>query len=431
MTSSTAWDTTDKRNPVEGAVAFGSQGLTVWKSGRAVMYGPLPLGNVTQIKEAFANQSFREFDKWQSFGKWMGFHGGNVSITVHGFLRGAFRRQQKSWLEFVRNLQSTLAHIPGNVGAGADNSWGIGNIILYVLSFFFPFSSEMCFQMNMIIKTMEFEHSGHYADEYPYVIVFEKFSFGLLQYILDLVVNACGFLTISSSRFNSGDVAEGGSPDFSLLQTFASNMNQQVSLNDIGITQEMIDNIASSVQTTATTGIGVGQLVSRVTDPLEDEPEDSVLNIPRRYNMSSKIDVNQDWFDAPLGETFPQRFSFAIGDKSSSTEISATNVDNTSPLGSSASFLTSTPSKTSKTKYIYTMALSVVDTIFEDDDSPRYALRAEIERDGTPVYAGILHIGTQYVFDGILGIYFKTFNMSVNSDGYLTHSIAGMVARFD
>jgi hypothetical protein len=274
---------------------------------------------------------------------------------------------------------------------------------------------------------MEFEHSGHYADEYPYIIVFEKLSFGVFQYLLDFIVNLVfGWISVSESRFNTPDITGGGgSPDFTLLQSFASNMNQQVSLSDIGIPPEVIQNIASSVGRTSINGADLGNIVQTVSDSEQD-----VTNIPGKYSISSIIDENQDWYDIPFLDTFPQKFSFAIGDKTSVTEVSITNLNDSGAIGSNID-VSSIQLGSTKTKQIYTMSFTVVDTIFEDDNSPRYSLRIVLNRNGIPIYAGLLNSGTEYVFDGILAIYIKNFNMSVNSDGYLSHTISGMVARID
>jgi hypothetical protein len=353
-------------------------------------YGPwMAFPWITRITESFANQTIVEPGSWENWGKALEFSGGNVAVTVHGFLRGANRRKEKSILEMMRNAQAAIAQIPCSFMTPdkSQTKIGLGQLILWFLGFSFYIQSDMVFQFNMLIKTMEFEHSAQYDEEYAFNIVFEKLSFGLVQFIVDLVVSGVtGFFL--SNVANSDEARMLGQSANSLLANTVSNNTEKP--NPVGETVETLpDPISMEIDvkgnSVESVGEEVGQIVRIISDSIAD-----YKNIPQHNSVLPQLDSTLEWKDLPFLSSFPQSFSFDLGE------------------------------------YNHAVNLRVYD-YQDDDEEVHYDLWMELKKDGEPVYLGKVQSNTQYNL-GSLAIYISNFKMETTRDGYTTSFIEGMVA---
>jgi hypothetical protein len=333
-----------------------------------VRYGPwITVLDVTRINETYGNQTIVETIKGEDWAKCFEFTGGNVAITLTGYMRGGNKRSTKRLWETMRNVQATLAHIPGEV-----YGIGIGNAMLWILSaIIFTFSSEMCFQTNMVIKTMEFEDAPDHRGMYAYSITLEKLSFGILQFILDLVVNnLVGFIMVDQHIVRSaGKIAE-----WNDLK------------NNLAASENPIDDVVSALPSTVDSSFDVGQVVVTISDDSQEFP-----NYPDNYIIKPDIDRTLEWHEMPFLTSFPQSFSFHLDDKR------------------------------------YEVYFAVFDEINENERIDMY-LRAEIKKDDEHIFIGKVMPGMQYVFGGSLSIYVSNFDVSASEDGMMMFSIKGMVA---
>jgi hypothetical protein len=266
------------------------------------------IDNIISVDEKFGNQTIVAPVEWKDFGKWLGFHGGNISITITGFIEGSQRRWIKNTWELVRNVQSAAAHVPGTIPIAGI---GVGGLILWGISWFFWFSSEMCFQTNMVIKTMEFEHKPRYKDKYVFSVTLEQLSFGLIQYIVDIAYNVVnGIWTIKDSpdRLGNNSISNRGGANtniLSLVQRLQMNSDAQVAI-DHALSQPQVQMLSSSISSIQNTA-DIGQFSKEVTDINEMFP-----NIAGNYRITQRITPELGWFDIPFLDTFPQSFSFEV-----------------------------------------------------------------------------------------------------------------------
>jgi hypothetical protein len=350
-------------------------------------YGPwIAFPWVTRVTEAFANQTIVEPGKWEEWGKALEFSGGNVTVTIHGFLRGANRRKQKAWLEMLRNVQAMIAHIPMSWSLG-KGTFGLGQMILWVLGFSFYIQSDMVFQFNMLIKTMEFEHSAQYDEEYAFNIVFEKLSFGIVQFMVDLITSGVTGLMLSNVANNDAARKVGQSADSLLANTVSNNVEKP---NPLGSTVETLpDPITMEIDvkgnSVESVGEEVGQIVRIVSDSLA-----TYKNIPQQNTVLPQLDSTLEWKELPFLSTFPQSFSFDLIDHN------------------------------------HAMNLRVYD-YQDDDETVHYDLWMELKKDGESIYLGKVQSNAQYNF-GSLALYISNFKMETAKDGYTTSFIDGMVA---
>jgi hypothetical protein len=338
---------------------------------QVVRYGPwVTILDVTRINETYGNQTIVETIKGSEWAKAFEFTGGNVAITLTGYMRGTNKRYIKLLWEGMRNVQAALAHIPGEVML--DSGVGIGNTLLWILSsIMFTFSSEMCFQTNMVIKTMEFEDAPDHRGMYAFSITLEKLSFGILQFVLDLVVNTLvGFIMMDQHLVRSA----GKLKDYTDIQANLAGVE-----NPIG---ESLSSLPSVVESS----FDVGQEVVTISDDSQEFP-----NYPENYIIKPDIDRTLDWKEMPFLTSFPQSFSFNLDDKR------------------------------------YEVYFAVFDEINENERIDMY-LRAEIKKDGEYIFVGKIMSGMQYVFGGSLSIYVANFDVSSSEDGMMMFSIKGMVA---
>ena len=361
-------------------VSVGTENLRELARRKAVRYGWMVLTDVTDIKEDFANQTIIEPIKVGDFEKWLGFSGGNVAITVTGFLRGATRRGDKAAWEMMRNIQALLAHIPSPDAMVEVSGIGIGQIALYFMltvgvgTFF----SEMCGQLSMAIKTMSFEDSSRYKDEYAYAIVFEKLSWGLIQYIIDTIASGVfGMVILPPSVLGEMDNVQTSSPGAIFSSFKEQNSNRY---NPIGEDVEVLPDPVSDTN-------DVGQLTITISDDTYEFP-----NIPYIYGIKPDIDRTLEWKVIPFLSMFPQSFSFNLGE------------------------------------HFYESVWKIIDYV-DEDDVTTYHIRLELKKNGEYIYLGKLTEKMQFIFDKDLSIYISNFKLSFSSDsGMIIHSISGMIA---
>jgi hypothetical protein len=344
-----------------------------------VRYGPLILSHVSNVKESFGNKTIIEPIRFQEFNRYLGFSGGNVAITVTGWMKGDGRRIQKLWWEAMRNVQAALAHFPGTIpDADGDSGIGFGQIGLYILlTIMFDFHSEMCYQWSMAIKTMEFERSGTTPDEYAYSIVFEKLSWGIFQFIIDSIISVAYGFTILPRGVS--DSTKGLSPK-ATLQSF-------VDANRSNFTPLGVDVVVLPEPVTDTNDIG--QLTKVVSDDTQE-----FQNIPYVYAVKPDIDRDLEWKKLPFLEVFPQSFTFTIGDD------------------------------------LYEAAWRVMDYT-DEDENIIFQLRLELQKNGEYIYLGKITPQMQFIFDSDISIYISNFEISAAEDGFISHTITGMVALND
>ena len=327
------------------------------------------LSDVKDIHEVFANETIVEAKKWNDLKAWFGFSGGNVAITVTGFLRGDNRRYLKAQWELTRNWQALLANIPGEI---YNTGMSIGQVILWaIVTFMFPFISDMCYQLSMVIKTMEFEDSPDHNGMYAYSITFEKLSWGIIQFAVDLLLNPNGVFILPTPSGMSG---------LSALDLAKENMSGAD--NPVG---EIIE--ADSLPEPVEISFDLGQLVTTITDVSQEFP-----NMPESYDIKPDIDRTLEWMKLPFLITFPQSFSFDLGD------------------------------------HRYEMFWGIYDVINDDDDTCSYLLRVKIKKDGEYIYYGKITEQMQFIFGGSINIYISEFTVSQSDDNQMIFSIAGMVA---
>jgi hypothetical protein len=338
-------------------------------AGSPVVYAWQLLPNVVRVREEFGNQTIIDPIKLTEIDRIAGFSGGNVAITVTGFLKGRRKRVEKFLMEFVRNAQALMAHIPGQAqGVGA------GQIVLYAfLSVFGTFISDMCLQTHMAIKTMEFEHSAEIEDTYTYQIVFEKLSWGIFQYVIDLIVSGASIVTLANS---SPSVISGFSLENFALEGVGRNVNVGASVQE-DVIQSIYDSVENSEE--------IGQEWTVISDPDQDFP-----NLPRNYHSDTRIDTSLDWRNLPFLSNFPQAFTFNLGGDSYRTEW------------------------------------KVLDEI-DENDVVTYHLHLTLSKNGTVVYIGKIAEKIEFRFDEI-SFFIRTFEISKSTDGILIHNISGMVA---
>jgi len=353
-------------------------------------YGPwVAFPWVTRITESFANQTIVEPSNWDDY-KWLEFSGGNVAVTIHGFLRGSNRRRDKAWLEALRNFQAFIANIPAafNVGTGGVKI-GLGQIALWLLGFSFYIQSEMTFQFNMLIKTMEFEHSPQYGEEYAFNIVFEKLSFGIVQFAVDLITSGVTGFFLATNTKNKIGTDIGQSADQLLATTATNNSGADNPLGDWVSNEELPSPISTEIDiegnSVESLGEEPGQIVRIVTDETFDNK-----NIPQRNTVIAQLDSTLEWRELPFLSTFPQSFTFALG------------------------------------SYNYGITLRVYD--YQDDDEViHYDLWMNLTRDGEDVYLGKVQSNMQYNL-GTIAIYISNFKMETTRDAYTMSFIEGMVS---
>lgn len=339
---------------------------------KCARYGWLVMTDVTNIKELFANQTVIEPIKFEEFDKWLGFSGGNVAIEVTGFIRGASQRRIKAVWEIMRNVQALLAHIPGTVlGTGI----GYGQISLYVLLTFLgagTFFSKTMTQTSMAIKTMEFEEAGRYQDVIPYSIVFEKLSWGIVQYIIDIAVSVVYGVILLPMRELSDK-----SPSDVMQSFLGQNSNRY---NPIG---DDVEELPDPVEDTNE----VGQISVSVTDDSQEFP-----NIPHIGAVKPDIDRTLEWKVLPFLEVMPQSFSFTLGDD------------------------------------FYESVWKIID-VRDEDGVPEYYIRLELKKNGEYIYLGKITEQMQFIFDKDINIYISNFKISATQDGLISHTITGMIAE--
>ena len=264
-----------------------------------VRYGMYVLRNVTRINVLFGNKTVLGSTSgkiWDQMMEANAITGGNVAITVHGFFRDADRRVQVAAWEIARNVQALIASIPG----GIKNGPSLGQMFLWIYSLFTPFQSEIAWQMNMVIKEMEFEHAAEMKDEYAYQITFEKLSWGMLQYTIDLIVSSVAGLLAWKDR--------GGMTVHSMFQDIENAMGS----NRI---------VGSSVNSNV-----VNNIVSNVPDS-EDVDQESSNNLSY-FNVKTSIDGGLDWYEIPFMNVFPQMFSFDFNGHYYETEWRMMSIEN-------------------------------------------------------------------------------------------------------
>jgi hypothetical protein len=335
-----------------------------------VRYGYwLDIFDVTRINETFGNQTIVESIKHTDYAKMLEFTGGNVSITITGYMRGSGRRRAKMVWENIRNAQAALAHIPGEAPI---TGLGIGNAILWtVAAIFFPFFSDMCFQTCMVVKTMEFEDAPDHRGMYAFSITLEKLSWGIIQFVLDLIVNNI----VGEIYMSNHLIKQAGE-----LQKFADLEN-----NLAGIENPIGDTV-SALPSEVESSFDVGQEVTTISDDSQE-----FFNYPENYIIKPDIDRTLEWRKMPFLSSFPQSFSFQLGD------------------------------------HRYDVYFAVYDKI-NDNEVAETQLRAEIKKNGEYIYLGKIMPGLQYVFNTSLSIYLYNFETSATEDGFMTFSINGMVA---
>jgi len=331
-----------------------------------VRYGMFVLRNVTRVNVLFGNQTILSpAGEWtEQLKEAFQMTGGNVAVTIHGFFRDVDRRVQVATWETMRNVQAMIAHIPGGIEGGPT----VGQMLLWTITLFTPLQTELTWQMNMVIKEMEFEQAASMKDEYAYQITFEKLSWGWLQYTIDTIVSiASGFLA-----YQGGDYL--GATTHSMLMDLNSAygadrlVTQQTS-------QNVIANIASGVS---------------ITEDIDQE----VSNDLTYFNVKPLIDENLDWYEIPFMNAFPQSFSFDFNGHYYETDWKLMSMEN-------------------------------------EDGGVDYYLRLKLSEDGEVIYIGKILDKIQYNFKGSIGIYIRNFKISVTSDGMLIYTLKGMIADID
>lgn len=411
-------------------------------------YGVLQFDWVSRINEMFGNQTLISPPKG-----FLEVHGGNVAVTIHGFLRdrnpaaGGFlnsmnRKQQKNMIELMRNIQGTMAHIPMRIidlvpdPTGLNpirkilelifGDTGIGQLALWTFTII-PFtgwlSSEMVFHTNMVIKSMEFEHSAQYADEYAYTISFEKISLGLVQYVVDLIVNmVTGITIIPKNRLSSvprddGSVSRGGGHDYVTNNKMFTGVNDVlVNINSL-TNQQFVDDLADSVAPfdptgqlidgqsqlqpvsdvngVGTTSGGLTRIITLSQDgqmsAITTVSDDGYANRPNKYKITPRIDTTLEWKRIPFQNALPHSFVFTLGNNN------------------------------------YKMEWKALVTI-NDEDTPSYYLHLTLTKNNEVIYIGKIIEGVQFTFDGDLNVVLNTFKLFVDEDKSLNVTLGGIIA---
>jgi hypothetical protein len=408
------------RNGTNGFVRYGSN---------------IVISEATDVKEDFGNQSVIEPISFYQFDKWLGFTGGNVAVTVTGFLRDivtvdefgnefVFRtkREQKAGLEQLRNIQAAIAHIPGtlrDVFKKANSEWGLnigfGQIALYILlTSQFAIHTDMIFQSSMAIKTMSFEQASTLRGEWAFTLVFEKLSWGMAQYIIDASVSGSyGSLTIPPP---SGGGSESWDNFFAIQQMISNATVTEASIGS-SLSESEIEALLPSEDTVNDNDVNVN--LESLTDeekenwvklkwekdrysPLWDFGEmyqvtsdyylenDLIPNNTVRHGADPIFDKTLDWYRLPIIDSFPNSFSFVLGD------------------------------------HEYSMFWAFFDEV-DADYNVNYYLRLELKKDGNRIFFGIITTQQQYNFDGTLGLIVSNFNIS-SAGEFPIVTMSGIVA---
>lgn len=332
-----------------------------------VRYGMFVLRNVTRVNVMFGNQtvlapaSGSAFDQLKES---MQITGGNVAVTIHGFFRDRDRRVQVAAWETMRNVQALIAHIPG----GPEGGPTIGQMLLWTITLFTPLQTELTWQMNMVIKEMEFEQAATMKDEYAYQITFEKLTWGILQYTIDTIVSvASGFLAYQGGNYL-------GATTHSML----------MDLNDAYGADRLVTSLSSPNV--------ISNIVDGVLDTEEIDQETS--NNLTYFNVKTAIDGDLDWYEIPFMNAFPQSFSFDFNGHRYETEWKVMSTEN-------------------------------------ESEGVNYYLRLKLSEDGEIVYIGKILEKIQYNFKGSIGIYIRNFKINITNDGMLVFTLKGMIADID
>lgn len=383
---------------------------------QVIRYGPiLTLSHATNVKEIFANQTILEPIKLDDFDRYLGFNGGNVAITVTGYLHGERRRLVKMLWESTRNIQAAAAYIPGTVAAGKI---GIGQIALYILTLLFTFISDMCFQTNMVIKTMEFEDSPSHRGMYAYSITFEKLSWGIAQFGIDLATSYAwgtnlhrafmpGNKSNVKTNINGGGVVQ-------ILTDFKSNnsgifnpVGATIPVNNLPVVElltydpgeivEIVnmdpDEYTSLYTIVDSTVSGTTSTGNTLLDDYRDwliELKDEFPILPLKTSVSIDYDNTKEWKPLNFLNTFPQSFSFDLDGKNYETFWGVYAFD-------------------------------------DGEENPESFLRLELKVDGEYVYCGKILEKIEYRFEDI-AVYITNFTIGVTESLNSTFVVTGMVS---
>ncbi len=391
-----------------------------------VFYGlinnPTAFENVTDVKFEAGNKTIIDPIGITDIDESFGFSGGNVAVTITGFFRGNDRRFKFESILAWRNWQAFLSHLPGKA---PFLGVGLGQLSLYIfLSLFGWLFTEMTVQSHMAIKTITVNDSPSISDAYSYTIVFEKLSFGLLQYLADITIS------IASGSFTMRDTGIEDDPGIrnnnllnsiqplsdgvtTVINELGSIVNPKISLSTTGDTSgEYVSStkIFSKIRELTANGVferpddtlDIGSVVSLDSEKSDDYPTElvntedfDISEFPARsslYQISYDVDSELEWRDLVFMNTFPQSFSFFLDD------------------------------------VVYETSWGVYDIVDEFDESVSYFLRLSLKKDGVLVYAGKIQEKVQYVFENSIAIYISNFKIRTTGDGFIIHNVKGMVA---
>lgn len=336
-----------------------------------IRYGFLVLRNVSRVNVLFGNQTIiSPAEEWTDQLKELTtMTGGNLAITVHGYFRGRDRRVQVACWETWRNVQALIAHIPGSY----EGSPTVGQLLLWFITLFTPFQSEITWQMNMVIKEMEFEHAATLKNEYAYQITFEKLSFGILQFVIDTIVSAvAGVLAFDGGNY---------------LGASGNGITTSSMFLDVGNARGSDRLISSSVDPNV-----INTIVSSVNDT-EEQGQESSNNLSY-YNVKTVVDEDLDWYEMPFMNAFPQTFSFDFNGHYYETEWRLMSIEN-------------------------------------EDGGFDYNLRLKLTEDEEILYIGKIIEKMQYNFKNNVAIYIRNFKISVSNDGQILYMLRGMISSLD